>query len=121
MAIALIAWLMAPAPMACTSTFWELRITPAIAPATATGFEVAETLRISTRVPRTLRERLADVPGWERPGRRRVVRADSLKREHESQLRSFRVLDRAGLAEHGDLDLTGVGQLGLDALGDVPG
>src|ERR1700738_95094 len=38
---------MAPAPMACTSTRVWLRTTPAIAPATATGFEVAETFRIS--------------------------------------------------------------------------
>src|SRR5260370_26183599 len=48
MAIALTAWLMAPAPMAWTSTLPLLRITPAMAPATATGFEVAETLRTST-------------------------------------------------------------------------
>src|SRR5438094_10434216 len=48
MAIALTAWLIAPAPMACTSTRPLLRITPAIAPATATGLEVAETLSTST-------------------------------------------------------------------------
>src|SRR5205823_12242116 len=48
MAIALTAWLIAPAPMAWTSTRPLLRITPAIAPATATGFEVAETLSTST-------------------------------------------------------------------------
>src|SRR3981081_133140 len=48
MAIALTAWLMAPAPMACTSTRPLLRITPAIAPATATGLEVAETFSTST-------------------------------------------------------------------------
>jgi hypothetical protein len=48
MAMALMAWLIAPAPMACTSTRCWLRITPAIAPATATGLLVAETLRIST-------------------------------------------------------------------------
>src|SRR5712691_181789 len=48
MAIALTAWLMAPAPMACTSTRPLLRITPAMAPATATGLEVAETLSTST-------------------------------------------------------------------------
>src|SRR6059058_3006148 len=47
MAIAFTAWLMAPAPIACTSTRLWLRTTPAIAPATATGFEVAETFRIS--------------------------------------------------------------------------
>jgi hypothetical protein len=34
--------------MACTSTRLWLRTTPAIAPATATGLEVAETFRIST-------------------------------------------------------------------------
>src|SRR5580704_111802 len=39
---------MAPAPIACTSTRPLLRITPAIAPATATGLEVAETFRTST-------------------------------------------------------------------------
>src|SRR5712692_2846376 len=48
MAIALTAWLIAPAPIAWTSTRPLLRITPAIAPATATGFEVAETLSTST-------------------------------------------------------------------------
>src|SRR5258708_31415146 len=48
MAIALTAWLMAPAPMACTSTRPLLRITPAIAPAPATGLEVAETFSTST-------------------------------------------------------------------------
>src|SRR5439155_12048580 len=49
-AIALTAWLIAPAPMAWTSTRPLLRITPAIAPATATGLEVAETLSTSTGV-----------------------------------------------------------------------
>src|SRR5258707_9744840 len=48
MAMALTAWLIAPAPMAWTSTFCWVRMTPAMAPATATGFEVAETLRTST-------------------------------------------------------------------------
>src|SRR5437899_12727269 len=48
MAIALTAWLMAPAPMACTSTLDCWRTTPAMAPATATGLLVAETLRTST-------------------------------------------------------------------------
>jgi hypothetical protein len=38
---------MAPAPIAWTSTRLWLRTTPAIAPATATGFEVAETFKIS--------------------------------------------------------------------------
>src|SRR3979411_3295831 len=47
MAIALTAWLIAPAPIAWTSTRVWLRTTPAIAPATATGFEVAETFKIS--------------------------------------------------------------------------
>src|ERR1700682_4314365 len=47
MAIALTAWLMAPAPMAWTSTRPLLRITPAIAPATASGLEVAETFSTS--------------------------------------------------------------------------
>src|SRR5665213_819618 len=48
MAIALTAWLMAPAPIACTSTRPLLLITPAIAPATATGLEVADTFSTST-------------------------------------------------------------------------
>src|SRR4029077_18870439 len=48
MAIAFTAWLIAPAPIACTSTRPLLRITPAIAPATATGLEVAETFSTST-------------------------------------------------------------------------
>src|SRR2546427_2735635 len=48
MAMALTAWLIAPAPIAWTSTRPLLRITPAMAPATATGFEVAETLSTST-------------------------------------------------------------------------
>src|SRR6202521_1782579 len=39
---------MAPAPIAWTSTRPLLRITPAIAPATATGLEVAETFKTST-------------------------------------------------------------------------
>src|SRR3984893_16645724 len=47
MASAFIAWLMAPAPIVWTSTFDWLRTTPAMAPATATGLLVAETLRIS--------------------------------------------------------------------------
>src|SRR5260370_8209444 len=50
MAMALTAWLIAPAPIACTSTRPLLRLTPAMAPATATGFEVAETLSTSTGV-----------------------------------------------------------------------
>src|SRR5258705_1194229 len=50
MAIAFTAWLIAPAPIACTSTRPLLRITPAIAPATATGLEVAETFSTSTGV-----------------------------------------------------------------------
>src|SRR6476646_498660 len=48
MAMALTAWLMAPAPIACTSTRPLLLITPAMAPATATGLEVAETFSTST-------------------------------------------------------------------------
>src|SRR5215831_12517615 len=47
MARALTAWLTAPAPIACTSTLCRSRITPAIAPATAVGREVAATLMIS--------------------------------------------------------------------------
>src|SRR5207245_8668209 len=48
MAMALTAWLMAPAPIAWTSTRPLLRMTPAMAPATATGLEVAETFITST-------------------------------------------------------------------------
>src|SRR5215472_1611219 len=55
--MALTAWLIAPAPMAWTSTLPLLRITPAMAPATATGFEVAETLSTSTGA------RSADIAG----------------------------------------------------------
>src|SRR3977135_1611242 len=47
MAIAVTAWLMAPAPIACTSTRPLLLITPAMAPATATGLEGAETFSTS--------------------------------------------------------------------------
>src|SRR2546427_7387766 len=54
MAMALTAWLMAPAPIAWTSTRPLLRMTPAMAPATATGFEVAETLSTSTGVRSTV-------------------------------------------------------------------
>src|SRR5215813_14203746 len=57
MAIAFTAWLIAPAPIAWTSTRPLLRITPAIAPATATGFEVADTLSTSTGA------RSADIAG----------------------------------------------------------
>src|SRR5207302_869768 len=57
MAMALTAWLIAPAPIAWTSTRPLLRITPAMAPATATGFEVAETLSTSTGA------RSADIAG----------------------------------------------------------
>src|SRR5438105_12809174 len=57
MAIALTAWLMAPAPIAWTSTRPLLRMTPAMAPATATGLEVAETLSTSTGA------RSADIAG----------------------------------------------------------
>src|ERR1700716_2575669 len=39
---------MAPAPIACTSTRPLLLITPAMAPATATGLEVAENFSTST-------------------------------------------------------------------------
>src|SRR5512134_3228277 len=44
---AFIAWLTAPAPIACTSARWCSRTTPAIAPATADVREVAETLIMS--------------------------------------------------------------------------
>ena len=33
----------------------------------------------------------------------------------------FRVIDRLGLAQDMDLDLTGIGKLGFDLLGDVAG
>src|SRR5207249_3686822 len=68
--MALTAWLIAPAPIAWTSTRPLLRITPAIAPATATGFEVAETLSTSTGT------RSADIAGT--PSN--VFTADSLDR-----------------------------------------
>src|SRR5436853_7277123 len=42
------AWLSAPAPTICTSTVPACRMTPAMRPATAFGFERLETLRTST-------------------------------------------------------------------------
>src|SRR3954454_16557305 len=50
MARALIAWFSAPAPTICTSTVPAWRMTPAIAPATALGFDRLETFRTSTDV-----------------------------------------------------------------------
>jgi hypothetical protein len=47
MATALTAWLVAPAPIACTSARPFSRTTPAIAPATALGRDRAETFRTS--------------------------------------------------------------------------
>src|SRR5919108_3035091 len=48
MAMAFTAWLIAPAPMACTSARPCSRIMPATAPATAGGLEEAETRSAST-------------------------------------------------------------------------
>jgi hypothetical protein len=46
-ATALIAWFTAPAPTACSSTEPSFLITAATAPATAFGFESADTLKVS--------------------------------------------------------------------------
>ena len=51
MAIALIAWLSAPAPTVCISTAPCSRTIPASAPATEFGFDLLETLRTSTVPP----------------------------------------------------------------------
>src|SRR5947199_5868330 len=85
MAIALTAWLIAPAPMAWTSTRPLLRITPAIAPATATGLEVAETLSTSTGarsadIAGTLQNSFWSAPwiGFSRPGEGLMVNSYEL-------------------------------------------
>src|SRR2546425_3024370 len=49
MATALMAWLRAPAPMTWTSTDPRSRTAPAIAPATEFGFDLLDTLSVSTR------------------------------------------------------------------------
>src|SRR6185503_17836855 len=49
MAMALIAWLRAPAPMTCTSTLPICRPTPASAPATEFGLDREDTFRHSMR------------------------------------------------------------------------
>src|SRR2546421_8668709 len=117
MAIALIAWLMAPAPIAWTSTFCWLRTTPAMAPATATGFEVAETLRTSTGAL-TLSADAAATSARSSPGvpadrddalailRTRLPKVNSGRFAHG---RLLRVLDRACLTQHGHLDLARIG------------
>src|SRR4051812_39185131 len=51
MATALMAWFSAPAPTTWTSTAPACRTTPAIAPATELGFDLLDTLRISTAGP----------------------------------------------------------------------
>src|SRR5439155_23149538 len=51
MAIALIAWLSAPAPTTWTSTAPDCRMTPAIAPAQEFGLDLLETLRTSICPP----------------------------------------------------------------------
>src|SRR3954471_23112055 len=51
MAMALTAWLRAPAPTTWTSTAPDCRTTPAMAPATEFGLERLDTLRISTGPP----------------------------------------------------------------------
>ena len=48
MAMALTAWLRAPAPTTWTSTAPDWRSTPARAPATELGLDLLETLRTST-------------------------------------------------------------------------
>src|SRR5437763_3182535 len=51
MAMALIAWLRAPAPMTWTSTLPTCRTTPASAPATELGLDREDTFRTSMAVP----------------------------------------------------------------------
>src|SRR3954454_17332349 len=51
MATALMAWFSAPAPTTWTSTAPACRTTPAMAPATELGFDLLDTLRISTAGP----------------------------------------------------------------------
>src|SRR5690606_10643016 len=57
MATAFTAWFRAPAPIACISAPPRSRITPASAPATELGFDLAETLRTSTGSPPPCRNR----------------------------------------------------------------
>src|SRR6266508_2019625 len=107
MAIALTAWLMAPAPIAWTSTRPLLRITPAIAPATATGLEVAETLSTSTGT------RSADIAGT--PSN--VFTVDSLDRSSPSGGRIN--VNQYGIECHGSgRDHEAVGDARQEALQD---
>src|SRR5258708_33087940 len=102
MAIAFTAWLIAPAPMAWTQTLCWLRMTPAMAPATATGLEVAETLRTSTGRASPYRRRCKNVCGRRAPRR--------------SELDSGRsVLGRVG-AVHGSGRRTSTGYLAYSTL-----
>src|ERR1700730_16458456 len=60
MAMALTAWLIAAAPIACNSAVPFSRTTPASAPATAVGFDLAATLSTSIS---TTSCRSGDTPG----------------------------------------------------------
>src|SRR4030081_1690084 len=123
------AWLMAPAPMAWTSTLdWD-RMTPAMAPATATGLLVADTLRTSTgTIPLCVDDvggaaaasvstpspvgPCMDVKGlWVGPGILSKVRRPGRPNSDRAQL--LGVLHRARLPQHRDLDLPRIGQLTL--------
>src|SRR3990172_891240 len=61
MAMALMAWLTAPAPIAWTSARLCSRTTPAMAPATAEVRDPAETLMVSIRPPPLAEEHRASV------------------------------------------------------------
>src|SRR2546421_132892 len=107
MAMALMAWLRAPAPMTCTMARLSLRMTPASAPATEFGLDLEDTLRSSTTVLPTLSWSNTSTPSGRIPS---------------SELRESRsagVFGSPGLAHHHHADLPRVGQLGLDLLGDV--
>jgi hypothetical protein len=51
MAMALMAWLSAPAPTTCTSTAPDWRITPAMAPAQELGLDLLLTFKTSIATP----------------------------------------------------------------------
>src|ERR1700733_12784587 len=91
MAIALMAWLMAPAPIAWTSTFFWVRTTPAIAPASAmqsllrvlhaAGLAEHDHLDAAAVAPLTV-EALGDLPGHDL----RLVIADLVWFDENPQL-----------------------------------
>src|ERR1700694_1433811 len=119
MAIALIAWLIAPAPIAWTSTRFWVRTTPAIAPPTATGLLVAETLRISNGgiTP----AELCEGGEWDVDIIGRDCDLPHCTASAGAMQSLLCVLDAAGLAEHDHLDPPAVAPLSVQALGDLAG